>query len=159
MGKFAYKMAGIFGRAVSWEVGKAIRRKQRAACRQSVVNYLSAAPEPIRASKEEKEWIASINALARRVKTLNLERSKLAAREIYLLLGGAGSLHTQNQEFFSVTLHSQEFMAAYEKFADLTQQMADFSAAHLDQVEIDALVVETQGPVQVNADTWTLTIA
>lgn len=151
-------MAGIFGRAVSWEVGKAIRRNERAASRRSVINYLSTAPEPTPVSKEEKKWIASINILARRVKSLKSRRSKAAARQIYLLLCGAGSVHTQNQEFFSGTLHSQEFMDAYRKFADLTQQMADFSEAHLDQLEIDALVAETQGRVRMNTDTWSLKI-
>lgn len=154
MGKLAYRINGIFARAVSWEVGKAIRRNERAVSRRSVI--ISTAPTPV--SKEEKKWITSIDVLAHRVERLKSGRSKAAAREAYLLLDGAGTVHSQNLEFFSATLHSWEFLDAYKKFADLTKQMADFSKAHLNRVEIAALVAETQGRVRMNTDTWRLKI-
>jgi len=161
MGRFTYKIAGAFGRAVSWEVGKAMRKKQRRSI-SSVLTPTAHLPpevEHIPVSEEERKWIKSIDVLDRRVKELKMKRSKTAAREIYLLLCGVGSVHSQNEKFFSGTLHSQDFMACYKKLAVLSQEMADFTGVHLSQNDINELVSETADKVQVNLETWKLTIS
>ena len=165
MGRFGFKIARALGRAVSWEVGRAMRVKKGRVKKGALSgqSFLTPVPEPKLdyppATQKEKDWIESVAVLERRVESLKALRSKEAAIELLLLLNAIGAVITQYNDYFAKTAHSREFMEDFwAKLQAISEDIPHFIGAHLSMADKERVVKKTGEKAQINMQTWVITV-